>query len=99
MQPLIIDTDRLLANTCLARTRQLGQFTVTGTDGLPQSPSNATQSAYPTGTIQSISEAESRNDRPWQMGDAIVEPQGVYRLSNGRLAMGTPCTNDQSDRQ
>jgi large exoprotein involved in heme utilization and adhesion len=86
-----IDTDRLLANTCIARTQQPGRFTRPGTDGLPQSPSNATQSAYPTGTIQPIPEAESRRDRPWQMGDAIVEPQGVYRLPDGRLIMGRGC--------
>jgi len=87
-----IDTDRLLANTCLARAQQPGQFTITGTDGLPQSPSNATQSAYPTGAIQPIPETESRRDRPWQMGDAIVEPQSIYRLPDGSLAMKTGCS-------
>jgi filamentous hemagglutinin family protein len=86
-----LDTDRLLANSCLNRTPQTGRFTVTGTDGLPQRPGNATQSDYPTGTVQSIPEAETRSNRPWQMGDAIVEPQGVHRLPDGRLAMGSNC--------
>jgi filamentous hemagglutinin family protein len=94
-----LDTDRLLANSCLNRTQQTGRFTVTGTDGLPQRPGNATQSDYPTGTVQSIPEPESRGDsqrdgradRPWQMGDAIVEPQGVHRLPDGRLIMGREC--------
>jgi hypothetical protein len=97
-----LDTDRLLANSCLNRTQQTGRFTATGTDGLPQRPSNANQSDYPTGTVQSIPEAESRGDsrrdgraeRPWQMGDAIVEPQGVYRLSDGRLVMSRECSSE-----
>jgi filamentous hemagglutinin family protein len=90
-----IDTDRLLANSCLNRTQQTGRFTVTGTDGLPQRPGNATQSAYPTGTIQSIPQPESSPHRPWRMGDAIVEPQGVSRLPDGRLAMERECSAPQ----
>jgi large exoprotein involved in heme utilization and adhesion len=86
-----LDTDRLLTNSCLNRTPQTGRFTRTGTDGLPQRPGNANQSDYSTGTVQSIPEAESRSNRPWRMGDAIVEPQGVHRLPDGRLAMGSNC--------
>jgi filamentous hemagglutinin family protein len=91
-----LDTDRLLANSCLNRTQQTGRFTVTGTDGLPQRPGNANQSAYPTGTIQSIPQPESMPYRPWRMGDAIVEPQGVARLPDGRLAMEQECSTPQS---
>jgi filamentous hemagglutinin family protein len=87
-----INTDRLLANSCIVRDRQQGRFTITGSGGLPDRPGNANQSAYPTGTIQPIPEAGSRSDRPWQMGDAIVEPQGVYRLTDGRLVMSDQCS-------
>jgi filamentous hemagglutinin family protein len=90
-----LDTDRLLANSCLNRTQQPGRFTITGTDGLPQRPGNANQSAYPTGTIQSIPQPESSAHRPWRMGDAIVEPQGVARLPDGRLAMERECNAPQ----
>jgi filamentous hemagglutinin family protein len=83
--------ETLLANSCIVRDRQQGRFTITGSGGLPERPGNATQADYPTGTIQSVTESESRASRPWQMGDAIVEPQGVYRLSDGRLVMGREC--------
>jgi filamentous hemagglutinin family protein len=90
------DPETLLANSCIVRDRQQGSFTVTGPGGLPERPGNASQSAYPTGTIQSVPESESRGNRPWQMGDAIVEPQGVYRLSGGRLVMGRECSTTGS---
>jgi filamentous hemagglutinin family protein len=90
-----LNRDRLLANSCLNRTQQPGRFTITGTDGLPQRPGNANQSAYPTGTIQSIPQTESSAHRPWRMGDAIVEPQGVARLPDGRLAMEQGCNAPQ----
>jgi len=32
-------------------------------------------------------------DRPWKIGDPIVEPQGVYKLANGELAMSRECSN------
>ena len=90
------DPETLLANSCIVRDRQQGRFTITGSGGLPERPGNATQSAYPTGTIQSVPESESRGDRPWQMGDAIVEPQGVYLLPDGRLVMGRECSTTGS---
>ncbi|MEG4010471.1 hypothetical protein QUA41_31220 [Microcoleus sp. Pol11C1] len=36
------------------------------------------------------SDATSSN-RSWQKGDPIVEPQGVYRLPNGKLVMSREC--------
>jgi filamentous hemagglutinin family protein len=94
-----LDTDRILANSCLNRTQQTGRFTRTGTDGLPQRPGNANQSDYSTGAVQSIPEAETRSDRPWQMGDAIVEPQGVYRLSEGRLVLSRECSSRSGEQE
>jgi large exoprotein involved in heme utilization and adhesion len=88
----IPNTDRLLTNTCINRDRQQGQFTVTGSGNLPQHPGTAT-TAYPTGAIAATSsDRASEADRPWQMGDAIVEPQGVVRLSDGRLVMSYECS-------
>jgi len=86
-----LNPDRILTSICLNRTTQDGRFTITGTDGLPQRPGNASQSSYPTGAIQPIPAAQTNPERPWQMGDAIVEPQDVHRLPNGRLALGQDC--------
>ena len=82
-----IDTGTLLSNSCIVRDRQQGSFRITGTDNFPDRPGNANSSPYPTGTIRSIPANESphsQTDRPWQIGDAIVEPQGVYQLPDGR---------------
>jgi large exoprotein involved in heme utilization and adhesion len=34
-------------------------------------------------------------NRPWQKGDPIVEPQGVYRLPNGKLVLSRECSRIQ----
>jgi len=87
-----INTDRLLANSCIVRDRQQGQFTITGSGGLPDRPGNPT-TAYPTGAIAPIPSAPAAElSRPWQMGDAIQEPQGVYKLPDGRLVISRECS-------
>ena len=91
-----INTETLLANSCIVRSRaQSGRFTITGSGGLPERPGNASASPYPTGEIQAIPAAIAAVEevhRPWQMGDPIVEPQGVYRLLNGRLVISRECS-------
>lgn len=74
-----IDTNTLLANSCIARNQQNGTFYVTGTGGLPTNPGEL--SVYSTGTVQAT----------WQRGDPIVEPQGVYPLPNGQLVLSREC--------
>jgi large exoprotein involved in heme utilization and adhesion len=88
-----VDTDRLIANSCIARTEQGGTFLVTGGGGLPERPGNASISPYPTGEVRSIPDEASREggDRSWQLGDPIVEPQGVYQLPNGQIIMSREC--------
>ena len=90
----LIDTASLIANSCIDRTRdQRGNFIVTGAGGLPIRPGGATsRSSFPTGTVQTVPSASATN-RPWQMGDPIVEPQGVYRLPNGKLVMSRDCAS------
>ncbi|NEO44723.1 MAG: filamentous hemagglutinin N-terminal domain-containing protein, partial [Moorea sp. SIO4A3] len=87
----LIDTDNLLANSCIVRTsEQEGQFIITGGGNLPTRPGDASVSRYPTGEVRTVpSESASR---PWQKGDPIVEATGVYQLPNGRLVMGRECS-------
>jgi filamentous hemagglutinin family protein len=85
------NTDRLLANTCINSDHQQGQFTRTGSGSLPSRPGTST-TPYTTGTIQPIPNETQHSDRPWQIGDPIVEPQGVYQLPSGRLVMGRGCS-------
>ncbi|NEO62857.1 MAG: S-layer family protein, partial [Moorea sp. SIO4G2] len=87
----LIDTDNLLANSCIVRTsEQEGKFIITGGGNLPTRPGDASVSRYPTGEVRTVpSESASR---PWQKGDPIVEATGVYQLPNGRLVMGRECS-------
>ncbi|MES1023170.1 filamentous hemagglutinin N-terminal domain-containing protein [Gloeocapsa sp. BRSZ] len=83
-----LNTDTLIANSCVARNPQQGNFLITGAGSLPSRPGDSV-SAYPTGSVQSIPDRTS--SLPWRLGDPIVEPQGVYRLANGRLLLSREC--------
>jgi filamentous hemagglutinin family protein len=85
-----IDTDNLLANSCVVRNQeQVGTFIITGPGGLPQRPGDNAPSAYPTAPVRSI--PDEANDQSWQPGDPIVEPQGVYQLADGRMVLSREC--------
>ncbi|NEO95345.1 MAG: S-layer family protein [Moorea sp. SIO3G5] len=87
----LIDTDNLLANSCIVRTsEQEGKFIITGGGNLPTRPGDASVSRYPTGEVRMVT-SESAS-RPWQKGDPIVEATGVYQLPNGHLVMGRECS-------
>jgi large exoprotein involved in heme utilization and adhesion len=84
-----IDTNKLLAQTCIVRKDQPeGTFYITGTGGIPNRPNDPALSDYPTNTIQPTTQTAQR---PWKLGDPIVEPQGFYQLANGRLVMSREC--------
>ncbi|PPS45657.1 filamentous hemagglutinin N-terminal domain-containing protein [Chroococcidiopsis sp. TS-821] len=86
----ILNTETLVANSCVARSRnQAGSFLITGTGGLPSRPGEQAASTYSTGSVRSIPDTSSRT---WQLGDPIVEPQGAYRLSNGQLILSRECS-------
>jgi large exoprotein involved in heme utilization and adhesion len=92
-----INTDSLLANSCIVRRNQptQGTFTITGTGGLPQRPGDAQMSTFPTVDIETLPSDDTSStttpNRLWQKGHPIVEPQGVYRLPNGKLVMSREC--------
>jgi len=95
-----IDTDSLIASSCIVRSNQQqeGSFTVTGSGGLPTRPGDLSTSAFPNGQIRDIpglssgSVSNSSKPRPWKTGDPIVEPTGVYRLPNGELVISRECS-------
>jgi large exoprotein involved in heme utilization and adhesion len=92
-----IDTNSLLANSCIVRRNQPteGSFIIIGTGGFPQRPGDAQMSTFPTVNIETLpndsTPTNTNPNRPWQKGDPIVEPQGVYRLSNGKLVLSREC--------
>lgn len=87
-----IDTDAIIASSCIARgnKRQENSFKITGAGALsPNRPGNVFVSNYTTGEVRTV---ESRN-QSWKKGDPIIEPQGLYRLNNGELLLSRECTN------
>ncbi|MBV6627722.1 MAG: S-layer family protein [Rivularia sp. (in: Bacteria)] len=85
-----IDTDAIIANSCIARgnKRQENSFQITGAGALPSNrPGNVLVSEYITGEVRNI---DSFN-QAWKKGDAIVEPQGLYRMKNGELLLSREC--------
>jgi filamentous hemagglutinin family protein len=91
-----IDTNALIANSCIARRNQQqnGSFFITGSGGLPVRPGDASLPSYSTGDVQPIpTEATTlpTQTRPWQIGDRVIEPTGVYELPNGKLVLGKEC--------
>ena len=80
-----------MANSCVVRSGQPGgTLVVTGSGGLPQTPADATVSDYATGTVRTIPEKEvSEEDN--RQPNAIAEPEGVYRLANGKLVLSREC--------
>ncbi len=93
-----IDTNSLLANSCIVRRNQptRGSFTVTGTGGLPQRPGDVQVSSFSTVDVETLpSDGTSSTPSPnraWQKGEPIVEPQGIYQLANGKLVLSQECS-------
>ncbi|AFY55538.1 filamentous hemagglutinin family N-terminal domain protein [Rivularia sp. PCC 7116] len=87
-----IDTDAIIASSCIARgnKRQENTFRNTGSGALPTNRAgNIFVSKYATGKVRTV----ESNNPTWKKGDAIVEPQGLYRLKNGELLLSRECTN------
>ncbi|MGJ3248154.1 MAG: filamentous hemagglutinin N-terminal domain-containing protein [Elainellaceae cyanobacterium] len=88
-----IDTESLIANSCIARNETDGTFIITGAGGLPDRPGETSASDYPTGDVRPIPDNASSTEQEtdWQPGDPIVEPQGVYQLPSGELILSHEC--------
>ena len=86
-----INTDELVANSCVVPVgdRSQGKFIITGGESLPVRPGGNLPSKYPTGEVRGVTED---NTNSWQPGDPIVEPQGAYRLANGKLVLSRECS-------
>ncbi len=88
LSPNVIDTNALIANSCISRSpKQEGTFFITGSGALRNSPGDELITVYSTGEVRNI----EPTSRTWKKGDAIVEPQGLYRLADGRLVLSREC--------
>ncbi|MDV3353712.1 filamentous hemagglutinin N-terminal domain-containing protein [Leptothoe sp. LEGE 181152] len=82
----LVNPETLVANSCVVRTNDTdSSFTITGSDSLREQPGNSS-SSYSLETVQSI---------PAATETAVAEPQGTYRLADGRLVLGRACHTDR----
>jgi filamentous hemagglutinin family protein len=88
-----VNTDEVLANSCVIPNHQQGgTFIVSGNGGLPLRPSDPASSFYSTGDVRPLqSQSTNTNNQDWNPNKPIVEPQGMYRLSNGQLVLSRQC--------
>ena len=94
-----IDTEELVANSCVVRDRpSSGTFIITGKGGLAVRPGNWAVSTYSTGDVRAIPSKKktTSTENNWQPGNPIIEPQGIYRLSNGKLVLSRECSEVHS---
>ncbi|MEM1393001.1 MAG: hypothetical protein AAGG00_06825, partial [Cyanobacteria bacterium P01_H01_bin.150] len=90
----LIDTNILIANSCVARRNQQDStFYITGKAGFPYVPGEAVPSDYSIFEIRelldntSLKTSASRRKK----GDSIVEATGIYRLENGEQVLAREC--------
>ncbi|BAY09011.1 beta strand repeat-containing protein [Calothrix sp. NIES-2098] len=90
LSPNVIDTNALIANSCIARgsKKQENSFTITGSGALRNSPGDVLISTYSTGDVRNV----EPTSQTWKKGDPIIEPQGLYRLSDGQLLLSRTCS-------
>ncbi|MEH2359591.1 MAG: filamentous hemagglutinin N-terminal domain-containing protein [Nostoc sp.] len=89
LSPNVIDTNALIANSCISRSsKQDGTFMITGSGALRNSRNDASTSIYSTGEVRNVNDSTSQT---WKKGDLIIEPNAVYRLADGRLVLSREC--------
>lgn len=85
-----IDTNTLIANSCLARSkRKQGSFTLVGGGGFAYTPADVPSAVYPTSEVKSAPPSPTANSLD-HIQEAI-EPLGVYQLENGEMILGREC--------
>ena len=94
--PELINTDVVIANSCVARSRkQDSTFYITGKEGFPYAPGEAVPSDYSMFEVRALSDDTSlkTSASPRKKADYIVEATGIYHLKNGELVFGRECGN------
>jgi filamentous hemagglutinin family protein len=83
----LVDTNALIANSCIARRNRQGRFVVTGTGGLATQPDDLANAAFPT--YELVPDVTTAANPP--SPTLIVEADRVVRLSNGKIVLGRSC--------
>ncbi|BAZ16230.1 hypothetical protein NIES4071_81050 [Calothrix sp. NIES-4071] len=89
-----IDTNQAIATSCLARNNAIqGRFVVTGSGGLPNTPSNHVDLDYSILSVSPVNITAAKNIQntqvTWKLGDKIQEATQLVTTSSGRLLLST----------
>jgi filamentous hemagglutinin family protein len=77
----LVDTNALIANSCVARRNRQGRFVITGTGGLATQPDDLANAAFPTyELIPEVPQAA-----------VPVESDRIYQLATGEIVLGRSC--------
>ncbi|XHX78618.1 MAG: filamentous hemagglutinin N-terminal domain-containing protein [Stenomitos frigidus ULC029] len=98
----VVDTSKLIAQSCIARHQRQGSFIVTGAGGLPSLPDDLVTAPFATDEMLDISVqadtegqesrvGESASTVPFATQPTLVEADGFYRLSNGAIVLSRSC--------
>ncbi|MDX2243816.1 MAG: filamentous hemagglutinin N-terminal domain-containing protein [Leptolyngbyaceae cyanobacterium bins.302] len=100
----LIDTNRILANSCLVRDGAAGgTFIITGTGGLPVRPGDAVLPVFETGEVRGLAADDRTNETDKIPAPSVssvtnplpthslVEAQGIYRLPDGQIILSWEC--------
>jgi large exoprotein involved in heme utilization and adhesion len=79
----VIDTDALIASSCVARRSRQGRFVITGTGGLAPQPDDLANAAFST--------YELVPQKPFQAATSITEADRVYRTATGKIVLERSC--------
>ncbi|MDX2243141.1 MAG: filamentous hemagglutinin N-terminal domain-containing protein [Leptolyngbyaceae cyanobacterium bins.302] len=83
----LIDTNRILANSCIVRDAGTGgTFYITGAGGLPVRPGDAVLPTFATGDVRGIEAAPKASN-----GTTIAEAQEIYQLPDGQIVLSWEC--------
>ena len=86
----IIDTDNLVATSCLIpSSRNRGRFVVTGSGGLASTPDGVSSSNFATFSVPKNNQQQVSN--PQKVTPLVIESEGIYTLENGSVVLGRRC--------
>jgi large exoprotein involved in heme utilization and adhesion len=85
----IVDTNSLIANSCIARNSRQGTFIITGAGGLPIRPDDLSTTPFASDLLPP--DVPTATAPLPNVSTELVEIDGIYQLGNGNLVLGRSC--------
>ncbi|GAB4338834.1 MAG: hypothetical protein OHK0047_29290 [Leptolyngbyaceae cyanobacterium] len=82
-----VDTDSLIANSCIVQRSHQGSLVITGAGGIPTQPDDLASVPFSTYELAPLPADRSST----VANPAIAEADGIYRLSTGEIFLGLRC--------